>query len=207
MGKRGRQCKVTVVRDLPIQSVKVLPAQSAKDSEEEVDLAGQKLEVVELTPVSPNPQPVNWGLEAESLFDARVVMESGVDPVYLKALKNGGEKEGSTGIVGEEGDLLAGNRDIRKGVKLSGIDRRGEDIVIPTEAVVEEKRNLSGKEGSVKENLKQEVIGVGPVLLMEHKRQLMAPFSCHDVKRALEEVDIDKAPGVDGFSSWFFVKA
>ncbi|GAB2302272.1 hypothetical protein Dimus_036287 [Dionaea muscipula] len=140
MGKRGRPRKVTVARDLPVQSVKVLPAQSAKDSEEEVDLAGQKLEVVELASVSPNPQPVNWGLEAESLFDARVVMESGVDPVYLKALKNGGEKEGSTGTVGEEGDLLAGNRDIRKGLKLSGIDRKGEDIVIPTEAVAEEKR-------------------------------------------------------------------
>ncbi|GAB2271557.1 hypothetical protein Dimus_006390 [Dionaea muscipula] len=41
----------------------------------------------------------------------------------------------------------------------------------------------------------KEVIDAGPVLLEEHRRQLSAPFSVSDVKRALCDIDVDKAPG------------
>ncbi|GAB2288976.1 hypothetical protein Dimus_038034 [Dionaea muscipula] len=63
----------------------------------------------------------------------------GRESPYLGALKSGGKKASTEDPVKAQVNLYAGNRDPSMGIQLSRVDRRHEEIVIPVEAVAEER--------------------------------------------------------------------
>ncbi|GAB2285164.1 hypothetical protein Dimus_039696 [Dionaea muscipula] len=66
---------------------------------------------------------------------------------------------------------------------------------------------LLGTDSTVAKGLDVGVVAAGPVLSTELKQQISAPFTVRDVRQALGCIHVDKTPGVDGYSSLFFIKA
>ncbi|GAB2272460.1 hypothetical protein Dimus_007284 [Dionaea muscipula] len=72
---------------------------------------------------------------------AKFFLNLGPDPQFLRVVKTGC----GTNVDEEQTEnSLAGNRDTRKGLQLSPVDRREEEIVISADAVRCERRDIGG---------------------------------------------------------------
>lgn len=52
--------------------------------------------------------------------------------------------------------------------------------------------------------IKPAVLNTGPVLTRSQQLELIKPFNADDVYKALKSIGDTKAPGEDGFNSYFF---
>lgn len=72
------------------------------------------------------------------------------------------------------------------------------------DAFVQFYKDLLGTHMEDRCGVKQEIMNEGMVLNEEQKRTLCRPVTTEDVKRVLMEIPNEKAPGNDGYSSFFF---
>ncbi|KAK6782101.1 hypothetical protein RDI58_019897 [Solanum bulbocastanum] len=68
-------------------------------------------------------------------------------------------------------------------------------------------QNLLGQSNSLMPAPKPAVLRDGPVLSKTQQLELIQPFTKEDVLIALESIEDSKAPGGDGFNSYFFKQA
>ncbi|GAB2284537.1 hypothetical protein Dimus_018991 [Dionaea muscipula] len=66
---------------------------------------------------------------------------------------------------------------------------------------------LLGSSAVEREHINIGFAAARPVLSAEHKKLLVTDFSVQDVRNALIGINVDKVPEVDGYSSFFFIKA
>ncbi|GAB2278350.1 hypothetical protein Dimus_013033 [Dionaea muscipula] len=203
MAKRGRPRKVVVGRS-PIQT------DCGQDVGKGVEIVGDEQGCEGLVPVTVEWEEgegvgqqfqgegqISWGLEAEGLPITRGSHDSGLEPQYLRVLKSGSEVVRDDSTAARDEGLLSGKR---RRHRISSLIRDDGSLVGTNEEIgaefIDFFGNLLGSDGTVRECITPDTISAGPVLPVEHKLMLQAPFSVHDVKRALGEINIDKAPGI-----------
>ncbi|XP_062088908.1 uncharacterized protein LOC133795473 [Humulus lupulus] len=67
-------------------------------------------------------------------------------------------------------------------------------------------KNLLGTKMPSRRKVSQAIVDLGPGISEEHSRLLSIPFTAQEVKEALFSISGLKAPGPDGYCSFFFIK-
>ncbi|KAL2900389.1 hypothetical protein RDABS01_025471 [Bienertia sinuspersici] len=86
-------------------------------------------------------------------------------------------------------------------------DMKGDLLDKPTEVAasfLQFYQELLGTEISQREVVMQEIVNRGPVLNEGQRESLIAPFIKDEIKKAMFSIHGDKAPGPDGFGSYFY---